>query len=92
MHDETFLVTEGMIRFTWHPENASEATKTVDAKAGDYVVVSVLHHLLREAKLRYISSRIQNIGAATHGVCPYSCGVIHPGTDQSTSHFLQPNG
>lgn len=40
MHDETFLVTQGMIRFTWHPENASEATKTVDAKAGDYVVVS----------------------------------------------------
>ena len=40
MHDETFLVTEGMIRFTWHPENATEATKTVDAHAGDYVVVS----------------------------------------------------
>ncbi|GAB7353834.1 hypothetical protein MBLNU459_g4203t2 [Dothideomycetes sp. NU459] len=38
MHDETFLVTQGSLRFTWHPENGSEATKTVDAKAGDYVV------------------------------------------------------
>lgn len=40
MHDETFLVTQGMIRFTWHPESGSKATKTVDAHAGDYVVVS----------------------------------------------------
>ncbi|GAB7353833.1 hypothetical protein MBLNU459_g4203t1 [Dothideomycetes sp. NU459] len=41
MHDETFLVTQGSLRFTWHPENGSEATKTVDAKAGDYVVVPI---------------------------------------------------
>lgn len=41
MHDETFLVTEGTIRFTWYTTTASEPTKTVDAHAGDYVVVPI---------------------------------------------------
>ncbi|KAF1344896.1 RmlC-like cupin domain-containing protein [Delphinella strobiligena] len=41
MHDETFLVTQGTIRFTWHPESASKASQTVDANAGDYVVVPI---------------------------------------------------
>ena len=41
MHDETFLVTQGTIRFSWHTESASKATETVDAHAGDYVVVPI---------------------------------------------------
>ena len=34
-------VTEGTIRFTWYTTTASEPTKTVDAHAGDYVVVPI---------------------------------------------------
>ncbi len=32
MHDETFLVTKGMVRFT-------TGSKNVDAKVGDYIIV-----------------------------------------------------
>ncbi|KAB8289473.1 hypothetical protein EYC80_010635 [Monilinia laxa] len=40
MHDETFLVTKGVITF-WVPANPStgEAEKRIDAGVGDYVVV-----------------------------------------------------
>ncbi len=42
MHDETFFVTKGKIRFTVIPAEdgkmASE-TKEIDTKAGDYVIV-----------------------------------------------------
>jgi oxalate decarboxylase/phosphoglucose isomerase-like protein (cupin superfamily) len=34
-------VTQGTIRFTWYTTTASEPTKTVDAHAGDYVVVPI---------------------------------------------------
>lgn len=40
MHDETFLVTKGMIRFhVPDPENPGKDLKTVDAYEGDYVTV-----------------------------------------------------
>lgn len=39
MHDETFLITQGTVRFTWHPEG-KEPTVTIDAKVGDYITVS----------------------------------------------------
>jgi mannose-6-phosphate isomerase-like protein (cupin superfamily) len=38
MHDETFLVTQGTVRFHV-PEAPGLEPKIVDAKAGDYVVV-----------------------------------------------------
>jgi quercetin dioxygenase-like cupin family protein len=38
MHDETFLVTKGTVRFTV-PEAPGLEGKIIDAKTGDYVVV-----------------------------------------------------
>lgn len=38
MHDETFLVTKGTVRFHI-PEVGGSLTKIIDAKVGDYVVV-----------------------------------------------------
>lgn len=40
MHDETFLVTKGTIRFhVPNPDKPGEDLKTVDAHEGDYVTV-----------------------------------------------------
>lgn len=42
MHDETFLVTKGTIRFHIpDPSNPSQDLKTIDANAGDYVTVPI---------------------------------------------------
>lgn len=38
MHDETFLVTKGVVRFHMH---GSDGQSMTDAKVGDYVVVPV---------------------------------------------------
>lgn len=40
MHDETFLITKGMIRFhVPNPDKPGEDLKTIDAYEGDYVTV-----------------------------------------------------
>lgn len=43
MHDETFFVTKGRLRFTVIPaadaKEGSKETKDIDTKAGDYVIV-----------------------------------------------------
>ena len=42
MHDETFFVTQGTIRFhVPDPDKPGEDKKVVDAKAGDYMVVPI---------------------------------------------------
>jgi len=42
MHDETFFITQGTIRFhVPDVDNPGQDKKTVDAKAGDYMVVPI---------------------------------------------------
>ena len=42
MHDETFLITQGLVRFhVPDPENEGKDKKVVDCKPGDYMVVPI---------------------------------------------------